>query len=375
MELTADSVLSVLGGIRHPEGQAGIVELGLVEVNGVDASGASLDLTIRPLGGRHDPFLRSLHRRSRKLLEHYWPDAKIEIGSGEALHGAESSPSEEGASSGGVGGVDSIVAIASGKGGVGKSTVTVNLGVTLARKGYSVGIVDADVFGPSLPMMLGLEGYHPEVERVGDHELLIPAEAYGVKLLSMGFFVSREEALIWRGPMASNAFRQLLDSACWGELDFLLLDLPPGTSDIHLTTVQQLALTGAVIVTTPQAVAVADARKGIRMFRTPDVNVPILGLVENMAWFEPAELPGHRYYLFGKGGGVGLAGAEGIPFLGQLPLIQSVCESGDYGSPVAASDSPAGAYFETLAENFLEELAERKRTLPPTRRVEVSGGK
>ena len=224
--------------------------------------------------------------------------------------------------------VKNIIAVSSGKGGVGKSTVAANLAVALAMQGYKVGLLDADIFGPSQPKMFNVEEARPCMVEVAGRELIEPAENYGVKLLSIGFFVKKEEAVLWRGAMASNALRQLIADANWGELDFFLLDLPPGTSDIHLTLVQTLALTGAIVVSTPQEVALADARKGISMFLGEKINVPVLGLVENMAWFTPAELPQNKYYLFGKEGGKRLAEELHIPLLGQIPIVKSIYDGG-----------------------------------------------
>ena len=263
--------------------------------------------------------------------------------------------------------------MASGKGGVGKSTVSANLAVALAAAGYRVGLLDADIFGPSQPKMFDVEAARPALEKVGDKELIIPIENYGVKMLSIGFFVNPDEAVLWRGAMACNALKQLISEANWGELDYLLIDLPPGTSDIHLTLVQTLALTGAVIVSTPQQVALADARKGISMFVDNKVNVPVLGLVENMAWFTPAELPENRYYIFGREGCKRLAEELGVPLLGQIPLVQSICESGDVGEPAALDeDTVTGMAFRQLAERVVERVAYREQHMAPTQKVEIT---
>lgn len=242
-----------------------------------------------------------------------------------------------------------IIAIHSGKGGVGKSTVTANLAVTLAQQGYRVGLLDADIHGPSMPKMFHTEDCRPfSVEEEG-RTLIEPIEQYGVKMLSIGFFVNPDQAVIWRGGMASNAIKQLIDDAHWGELDYFLIDLPPGTSDIHLTLISSVQLTGVIVVTTPQPVALVDARKGVEMFRNEKVNVPILGLIENMAWFTPAELPQNKYYIFGKDGGKELAAELNIPLLGQIPLVQSIREGGDEGTPIAQQTGhPAAAAFEQI---------------------------
>ena len=269
--------------------------------------------------------------------------------------------------------VKNIIAVSSGKGGVGKSTVAANLAVALALQGHKVGLLDADIFGPSQPKMFNVEEARPYMVEVGGRELIEPAANYGVKLLSIGFFVNKEDAVLWRGAMASNALKQLIGDANWGDLDYFLIDLPPGTSDIHLTMVQTLAITGAIVVSTPQEVALADARKGISMFMGEKINVPVLGLVENMSWFTPAELPENKYYLFGKEGGKRLAEELNIPLLGQIPIVQSICEGGDNGKPVALNpDSITGQAFQKLAENVVKQIDYRNEHLDPTRRVQVT---
>jgi ATP-binding protein involved in chromosome partitioning len=269
-------------------------------------------------------------------------------------------------------GVKNILAISSGKGGVGKSTVSANLAVTLASLGYKVGLLDADIFGPSIPKMFGIEDARPILKKINDRDLIEPEERYGVKILSIGFFVNQDDAVLWRGGMASNALKQLITDANWGELDYFLIDLPPGTSDIHLTLVQTLSVTGAIVVSTPQQVALADARKGISMFQGEKVNVPVLGLVENMSWFTPAELPTNRYYLFGKDGCKKLAEELNLPLLGQIPIVQGICESGDKGKPVALdSDSVTGQAFINLADRVIEQIEYRNKHLAPTERVIV----
>lgn len=269
--------------------------------------------------------------------------------------------------------VKNVIAVSSGKGGVGKSTVAANLAVALAQLGYKVGLLDADIFGPSVPKMFHLEAERIFAEMQDGRQVLIPAEKYGVKILSIGFFVNPDTATLWRGGMASNALKQLIADAGWGELDYFILDTPPGTSDIHLTLLQNLAITGAVIVSTPQNVALADARKGIDMYRNDKVNVPILGLVENMAWFTPAELPENKYYLFGREGVKRLAEEMQVPLLGQIPLVQSICESGDEGEPAAVhADTLTGIAFRNLAEAVVRETERRNREQPPTQIVQMN---
>ena len=270
-------------------------------------------------------------------------------------------------------GIDSIIAISSGKGGVGKSTVTANLAVSLAQMGCKVGVLDADIYGPSIPMMFDMEGERPLSVQVDGTSKMEPIENYGVKVLSIGFFTKPEQAVIWRGPMATKALKQLIFDAAWGELDFLLIDLPPGTGDIHLSIVQSLPLNGAVVVSTPQSVALADARKGIAMFQQENIQVPILGIVENMSYFTPAELPDHKYYIFGERGAEYLAADKKVPFLGALPLIQSVREAADVGRPAALQkETPAREAIDKAARTMVEELLKRNKTLPPTKVVEIT---
>ena len=269
--------------------------------------------------------------------------------------------------------VKNIVAIASGKGGVGKSTVAVNLSIALANTGAKVGLIDADIYGPSIPKMFGTENERPTGKKIEGREVIIPIEKYGVKFLSMGFFVDNESAIIWRGPMASNALKQLITESNWGELDYLLIDLPPGTSDIHLTLVQSVPVTGAVIVTTPQDVALADVIRGTNMFQSKSVNVPVLGLIENMSWFTPAELPENKYYIFGKDGGKTLAEKLGLKLLGQIPIIQSICEGGDNGVPAASKpESLIGTIFAEIAQNVVCQIHTRNIEKTPTEKVKIS---
>jgi ATP-binding protein involved in chromosome partitioning len=270
-------------------------------------------------------------------------------------------------------GVKNIIAVASGKGGVGKSTIAVNLAVALAESGSKVGLVDADIYGPSIPLMFDMINVKPVAMDVDGKSKVIPLVKHGIGLLSIGFFVDPEKALIWRGPMASNALTQLFTEADWGELDYMVIDMPPGTGDIHLTLVQQLPVTGAVIVTTPQEIALADARKAIAMFQQENINVPVLGLVENMSWFTPAELPENKYYIFGKEGGSRLAKETGIPLLGSVPLVQSVRESGDNGTPAVLNpQSPAASALMEMAMAVAQQVSIRNANLPPTTKVKMN---
>jgi ATP-binding protein involved in chromosome partitioning len=270
-------------------------------------------------------------------------------------------------------GINNIVAVASGKGGVGKSTVTANLAVTLAKMGFSVGILDADIYGPSMPIMFDVESEKPISVSVNGKSKMKPVESYEVKILSIGFFTSPSQAVIWRGPMASKALNQMIFDADWGELDFMLIDLPPGTGDIHLSIVQSLPITGVVVVSTPQAVALADAKKGVSMFMSEAINVPVLGIIENMAYFTPEELPNNKYYLFGKEGAKNLAADLEVPFLGEVPIVQSIREAGDYGRPAALqSGSIIETVFEEITRNVVQEVVSRNKNLPATEAVKIT---
>ena len=313
-----------------------------------------------------DPFLKSTVKAAEAAIHyHISPDVQVTI---ELEY--KSTPRPE------VGkllpGVKNIIAVSSGKGGVGKSTVAANLAIAMARMGYKVGLLDADIFGPSMPKMFGVEDVRPYAVSVDGRDLIEPVEKYGVKMLSIGFFVNPDTATLWRGGMASNALKQLIADADWGELDFLILDTPPGTSDIHLTLLQTLAITGAVIVSTPQQGALADARKGIDMYQNEKVGVPILGLVENMAWFTPAELPDNRYFIFGREGCRHLAEEMSVPLLAQIPLVQSVCDSGDSGTPAALDvESDTGQAFLALAQSVVSVVRRRNKEQPPTKIVKT----
>jgi ATP-binding protein involved in chromosome partitioning len=362
-----DQILSALSKVIHPEKGIDIVTLGMVTDIKIEESGISL--IIEPERS-NDPFVTSLKSTIVKTLKDtFGPDtiiSEIEVRPEVIVGKQKTGPDEI------FPGIKNIIAVSSGKGGVGKTTVAVNLAVALAKKGYMVGLLDADVFGPSVPIMLDAEKYRPEVKSENNIDVIIPLIKYGIKVLSTGFFVDPSEAVVWRGPMASNFLKQLMTQGDWGSLDFLLIDLPPGTSDIHLTMVQEVAVTGAIIVTTPQKVALADAIKGISMFRSEKINVPVMGLVENMAWFTPAELPENRYYIFGRDGGKVLAERTNVPLLGQIPLVQSICETSDSGHPVALEDSPAGNAFMALADEVVKKTEQRNKELRPTMKVQIN---
>jgi ATP-binding protein involved in chromosome partitioning len=311
-----------------------------------------------------DPFLKSTVKAAEAAIKyHFGKDVEVTI---ETEFKAAPRPSVEQL----LPGVKNIIAVSSGKGGVGKSTVSANLAIALARLGYKVGLLDCDIFGPSVPKMFHVEDERPYAVKKDGRDLICPIEKYGVKLLSIGFFVSPDTATLWRGGMATSALKQLIADADWGELDYFILDTPPGTSDIHLTLLQTLSITGSVIVSTPQQVALADARKGIDMYRNDKVNVPILGLIENMAWFTPAELPENRYYIFGKEGCKQLAEEMQVPLLAQIPLVQGICDSGDKGEPAAlSSDTATGLAFINLAQAVVTVVNRRNKEQPKTKIV------
>lgn len=361
-----EQIIEVLKKVKYP-GKEDIVSMGMVEKAEHTAEGIVIVLKTEK---QKDPVASSLkHACVKALKDTFGPDTVI---SSVDIKGPEPRVKAKKLDSEFLPGVKNIIAIASGKGGVGKSTIAVNTAVALARQGYATGLLDADIFGPSAPKMFDTESERPHVRKEGEKELVIPINKYGVKVLSVGYFVSQNDAVVWRGPMASNFLKQLLGQGDWGELDFLIVDLPPGTSDIHLTLVQEVGVTGAVIVSTPQKVALADAIKGISMFRNEKIDVPVLGLVENMSWFTPAELPDNKYYIFGKEGCKKLSEEMKVPLLGQIPIIQSICESGDSGAPVALQNDDTGKAFEELAVELVARTEERNRERGPTRKVHVN---
>ena len=364
MTLYPKLILDALATVRYPGTGKNLVEAEMVADNiRIDGMKVSFSLVFEK---NTDPFMKSIVKAAETAIHTYISkDVQVTISTE-----SKQTPRPEAGKL--LPGVKNVIGISSGKGGVGKSTVAANLAVALTRLGYKVGLLDADIFGPSIPKMFQVEGARPYAERVGGRDLIVPIEKYGVKLLSIGFFVDPDQATLWRGGMASNALRQLIGDADWGELDYFLIDLPPGTSDIHLTVVQTVALTGAIVVSTPQAVALADARKGINMFTNGKVNVPILGLVENMAWFTPAELPDNKYYIFGKEGVKKLAEEMNVPLLGQIPIVQSICESGDKGTPVALNEkSIMGKAFLSLAASMVRQVDRRNVEMAPTKIVEL----
>lgn len=340
--------------VEHPaKGDKNIVELGMVENIETDGNGITVTLAFDK---HRDPLAEYLIGSTKAaIIRHTEKGTPVEV---KTIIRNEAPKKKPGLDLGleELVNVKHIIGIASGKGGVGKSTVSVNLATALARLGYKVGLADADVYGPSVPKMTSTEGEMPDAFQDGDKEVIMPLEKYGVKWMSIGYFAKPEQALIWRGPMACNALKQMILQVRWGELDFLLIDMPPGTGDIHISLVHDIPLEGAVIVSTPQDVALADVEKGVNMFRNESVNKPIFGLVENMAWFTPAEHPDEKYYIFGRDGGIRMAEKYGIPLLGQIPIVQSIREGGDSGEPAALSSRPDGLAFLALAEKLAETL-------------------
>ena len=364
MSYTNDQILSSLRHVDDPDLHKDLVTLNMIEDVKVDGKKISFRLVLTtpacPLKGKiKQDCLDAIHQFVDPTAE-----VDIEITSRVTTRRKTTDDMMKG--------VKNIIAVASGKGGVGKSTVAANLAIALSKLGARVGLLDADIYGPSVPLMFDLMQAKPSVNEHDGITTIMPIEKYGIKLLSIGFFVDPTKALVWRGPMASNYLTQMLTGADWGELDYLVIDLPPGTGDIHLTLVQQVPVTGVAIVSTPQEVALADARKAVNMFTQESINVPIIGLIENMSYFTPAELPDNKYFIFGKDGGRRLAEEADIPFLGQIPLVQGICESGDNGSPVALDNtSVVGLAFRELAENIARQIAIRNSTLAPTKMVEM----
>ena len=357
-------ITEALSTVRYPGAGKSLIELDML-ADDIRIAGDKVSFTLifdKPT----DPFRASVLKAAEAAIKLREPAAEVTINT--AVRKGEVAPPKPPV----LPGVKNIVAVSSGKGGVGKSTVAANLAVALAAEGYRVGILDADIFGPSLPKMFGLEGTELYMHEVDGRNLIIPAQAYGVKMLSIGFLIDPDSAAIWRGAMASNALKQLIEQADWGELAYFLIDMPPGTSDIHLTLVQTLGLTGTVVVTTPQQVALADARKGIAMFREPKINVPVLGLVDNMAWFTPETHPDERYYLFGRDEDVdALAKDFDVPVLARIPLVAAVGEHSDKGRPIATENTASALAFIHLAHEVIEAVDRRNNDLPPTSKVEL----
>jgi len=351
IQMTQKEIEDVLRGVVHPAKDKDIISLEMVEDIKVEDGKIRFKLVF----SSPDPLASSIKQSCEAAIRKAFPSGDYKISILELVREkkiAKRVHLELGQEA--LENVNHIIAIASGKGGVGKSTVAVNLAVALAMKGLRVGLADADVYGPSVPKMTGTEDAQPSVEDLGGKEMIIPVEKYGVKWMSIGYFASAGQPLIWRGPMASNALKQMVLQVKWGELDFLLIDLPPGTGDIHISTVQDIPLSGAIVVSTPQAVAISDVEKGVNMFRNKDINKPVLGLVENMAWFTPEELPANKYYIFGKDGCKAMAEKFNVPLLVQIPIVQSIRESGDNGMPVALRERADSMAFRELADKVAE---------------------
>lgn len=371
MTLYPNLILDALKNVRYPGNGKDIVSLGMVEDDiRIDGMKVSFSLIFdRPT----DPFIRSVVKSAETAIKTYI-SPEVEIDGNIAVKYRKPIAEKPDL----LPGVKNIIGISSGKGGVGKSTVSANLAVALAAAGYKVGLLDADIFGPSMPKMFGVEDEQLYMVNENGRDWIEPLQKYGVKMLSIGFLVDKEKPVLWRGGMASNALKQLIGDALWGDLDYFLIDMPPGTSDIHLTLVQTLGITGVVVVTTPQEVALADARKGVAMFRDDKVNVPVLGIVENMAWFTPAPHPDERYYIFGREGGKRLAEKLGVELLAQIPLVADIMERADAGKPVAVEleedpehAGPEARAFAELADNVVKAVSRRREQLPPTRPVEM----
>ncbi|MFV0290292.1 MAG: Mrp/NBP35 family ATP-binding protein [Mangrovibacterium sp.] len=361
MIILPKSVNEVLAKVKYPGSQQDLVKMEMVQEIRITGKRIAFSLVFQRSNDKNIPTVITMCRTA--LAAAFGNDIEVNI-TPKSLHNMERPI---------LPGVKNIIAISSGKGGVGKSTVSTNLAVALAKTGARVGLIDADIYGPSLPKMLGVEEAIPTGEKRDGVELIFPIEVHGVKMLSIGLFVGKDEALVWRGPMASNALKQLIVNGDWGTLDYLLFDLPPGTSDIHLSLVQTVPVTGAIIVTTPQDVALADVIKGVSMFSSKTIDVPVLGLVENMAWFTPEELPENKYYIFGKDGGKKLAEKLEIPLLGEIPIVQSIREGGDAGKPVAIEEySPTGQAFMKLAANTIRAIEQRNAQKLPSEKVKTS---
>ena len=370
MKLNKQDILDALKTITVPGEGQNMVDSGAVTNVVTFADEVIVDLTIKnpSLQARKKTEVEILQTVYRKVYE----KAKIKVNI--KVEAPAPSPKQTNEIKGKpIPGISNIVAVASGKGGVGKSTVTANLAVTLAKMGFKVGILDADIYGPSIPIMFDVASERPLSVNIDGKSKMKPVENYGVKVLSIGFFTKPDQAVIWRGPMASKALNQMIFDAAWGELDFLLLDLPPGTGDIHLSIMQALPITGSVVVSTPQNVALADAKKGVAMFQQDSINVPVLGIIENMAYFTPAELPENKYYIFGKEGAKHLAEDLQVPFLGELPLVQSIREAGDVGRPAALQTAtPIEEAFEKLTKSVVEQVVYRNKALPETEAIKIT---
>lgn len=367
MKFTKQAIEDALKTITVPGEGKNMIESKAVSNIVVFDDEVVVDLTIT------NPSLQAKKRTEVNIMkaihELVYPKAKVQVN---VKVNAPSNPKNQikGKS---IPGIQNIVAVASGKGGVGKSTVTSNIAVTLSKMGFKVGVLDADIYGPSVPIMFDVAHEKPLAVQVDGSSKMKPIENYGVKILSIGFFTKADQAVVWRGPMAAKALNQMIFDAAWGELDFLLIDLPPGTGDIHLSIMQSLPLTGAVVVSTPQNVALADAKKGVAMFQQESIDVPVLGIIENMAYFSPNELPDHKYYIFGQEGAKHLAEDLNVPFLGEIPIVQSIREAGDFGRPAAMqTETSIESAFNTITQEVVQEVVKRNKNLPPTEAIKIT---
>lgn len=368
MKLNKQDILKALESISAPGEGQNMVDSGAVKNVVTFADEVIVDITI------NNPTLQAKKKTEVEIMkiihDKVYEKAKVTVN---VKVEAQAKPVTNTIKGKTIPGIKNIIAVASGKGGVGKSTVTANLAVTLAKMGFNVGILDADIYGPSMPIMFDVELGRPMSVNIEGKSKMKPVESYGVKILSIGFFTQPNQAVVWRGPMASKALNQMIFDAHWGELDFMLIDLPPGTGDIHLSIMQALPITGAVIVSTPQNVALADARKGVSMFQQESINVPVLGIIENMAYFTPAELPDNKYYIFGKEGAKNLAHDLDVPFLGEIPLVQSIREAGDVGRPAAMqTGTQLEQALEKITQNVVEQVVRRNDDLPPTEAIKIT---
>jgi len=368
MKIHKQDILKALEHITVPGEGQNMIESGAVKNVQIFGDEVEIDITIK------NPSLQARKKTEVEILKiihsEVYEKAKIKIN---VKVDAPTKPQVNEIKGKPLPGIQNIIAVASGKGGVGKSTVTANLAVTLAKMGFKVGLLDADIYGPSMPIMFDVTHEKPLAVTIDGKSKMKPVENYGVKLLSIGFFTEPSQAVIWRGPMAAKALNQMIFDAHWGELDFLLVDLPPGTGDIHLSIMQAMPVTGAVVISTPQEVALADARKGVAMFQQESINVPVLGIIENMAYFTPEELPDNKYYIFGKEGAKHLAEDLSVSFLGEVPLVQSIREAGDVGRPAALQTAtPIESAFEEITRNVVQELVSRNKSLPPTEAIKIT---
>ncbi len=353
-------IKELLGGVFHPELEKDIVTAAIFEGAEIEGEKVVVSLIFRKA---RDPFATKIKRRVEETISSAFPSYKVSVivkeGEKSAERAAKNAAIEEMHQFSTTSDIRHIVAVASGKGGVGKSTVTTNLAVALAKEGYKVGVLDADIYGPSQSKMFGVEDYLPDAIQVDGRDYIVPAEVDGIKLISIAMFIQKTDALLWRGTMANSALRQLIHQTKWGYLDFLLIDLPPGTGDIHLSIINELRIGGAIIVSTPQQVAVADVVRGVEMFRNPNVNIPVLGVIENMAWFTPAELPENRYYIFGRGGAARYAEEVGVDLLGEVPIIQDIMQGADDGVPAVNTISQVADIYKQVARKVVDKMEKR----------------